>query len=576
MLSDGGRIADIGKNFRSNNVLQVFAFIALQIQICFQNSVVYSGECQLNGNSLICERLSLVRIPLEVEGLQGVESLMVGSNLIGELKPHDITRLPQTLKKLDLTDNRLTKLNFKLLDAKLRDLRELVVSKNRMDAFLMSSKRNGSELIFLDLSYNLVESFRVENEFLKLQKLDLKFNKLAFLPSAAFGFLPDLRHLDLSGNPIHVIPDFSFVDLKSLKVLLINFMPLLSKMEKQSLFALTRLKLLEVRNNPRLETIDFLQDSSQTRMQLEHLDLSSNSMRHFTFPDDLGNLSFVDVSNNMLECDCFSLRSLQALQIVGRKKKHFNLVGFSCTDPNTNDSYRTVKEAVEGLTKKCPYSGFSSPSVSKPKIIAQIGESLLIGCPGLPDSDNVAWLTNRKETFVRFSNDTSVDVDRFLNDSTLDAPNRFVVLSDGSLFIREVLKSDGGDFVCFSVDRNLTDFLPSFDSSLPHSVFSVKLDYAVLTRTSVASMIVGAATAGGFFVASAVLGAVRYAFNTCSRKEKRKKKSIREILEKMSGFKTTQMGRFSAYRTAKMDKLLAFKSATMDQLYAFKTARVDK
>ena len=573
MLSDGGRLGDIGKNFRSNNVLQVFAFIALQIQVCFQNSVVYSGECQLNGNNLVCERLSLVRIPLEVEGLQGVESLILSSNLFSELLPHDITRLPQTLKKLDLTDNRLAKLNFEFLDAKLPDLRELVVSKNRMDAFLLSNKRNDSELIFLDLSYNNIESFRVESECLKLQKLDLKFNKLAFLPSAAFSFLPNLQHLDLSGNPIHIVPDFSFDHLKSLKVLLVNFMPLLSKIAKHSLFALPQLKLLEIRNNPRLETID-LQDLSP-RTQLDHLDLSSNSIRHFSFPDDLGNLSFVDVSNNLLECDCFSLGSLRALYAVGQKKKRFNLFGFSCTNPNTNDSYWTLDDAVEGLREQCPDSGLPSPAAFEPKIIAQIGEPLVIGCPGFRDSDDVVWLTNRKEAYARSSNDSSTNVNLFSNDSTVDTSNRFVVLSDGSLFVRKVLKSDGGDFICFS-GRNFTNFLPASNLSFPHSVLSLRLDYTVLTRTSVASMLVGGAVAAGFFVVSAVLGAVRYAFNTCSRKEKRKRKSIREVLEKMSGFKTAQMGRFSAYRSAKMDKLLAFKSATMDQLYAFKTARVDK
>lgn len=69
---------------------------------------------------------------------------------------------------------------------------------------------------------------------------------------------------------------------------------------------------------------------------------------------------------------------------------------------------------------------------------------------------------------------------------------------------------------------------------------------------------------------------MRYLAYLCSRKERRKRKSIRAVLESIQDYKCAQFDRFSAYRTAKMGQLSAFKSAKIEQLSAFRDARVDR
>ena len=73
-----------------------------------------------------------------------------------------------------------------------------------------------------------------------------------------------------------------------------------------------------------------------------------------------------------------------------------------------------------------------------------------------------------------------------------------------------------------------------------------------------------------------VIGIARYLAYLCSRKERRKRKSIRAVLESIQDYKCAQFDRFSAYRTAKMDQLSAFKSAKIEQLSAFRDARIDR
>uniref|UniRef100_A0A1I8FG58 Ig-like domain-containing protein n=1 Tax=Macrostomum lignano TaxID=282301 RepID=A0A1I8FG58_9PLAT len=113
--------------------------------------------------------------------------------------------------------------------------------------------------------------------------------------------------------------------------------------------------------------------------------------------------------------------------------------------------------------------------------------------------------------------------------------SRVQVLQDGSLYIDYVTRADAGLYRCIA-DNGIG---PPVVREL---VFTLK--YEVLREVKKYGMMVGALSAASLLCIAVVIGLTRLIIRKCSEKERRKQKSIKEMLEHLE-----------AYRGAKMEQL---------------------
>ena len=111
----------------------------------------------------------------------------------------------------------------------------------------------------MDLSYNpLTDLDLVSLESLgHLRHLKLSHNKLGNLPSHCWRFIPYLKSLDISFNPIRVLTKESFYGLQRLQELMVHDLPDLKRFDADSLTQLTYLSHLYIQSWPEIEKFKF-------------------------------------------------------------------------------------------------------------------------------------------------------------------------------------------------------------------------------------------------------------------------------------------------------------------------------
>lgn len=518
------------------------------------------------GQNLLLRRLVLDHNDLNADDILPASKTPLWELYLSANRIDDIDKLTvfSSLFVLDVSENALVHIPATFLDGLLK-LQRLNLAGNQIEEFALSVASDDIPLRELNLSSNSLARFSISGQLRNLEILDLSWNQLTVVDPDSMASLPNLLILIISGNTIGVVPEFAFQYLTSLKNIEMSFLQNLTSISENVFSGLHSLRRLRLSHNSRLDSISSHAFVNLT--QLRHIDLSDNnlsSLRSVMFSDQK-QLAVLDLSENPWSCDCFLFDEFLALENMCRNLSCALDVGPVCWG---------TEESVANLTSDIL-------DCRKPRVLDYtkdarhgVGTSAVLDCTtsGHP-RPQITWMTNRnvKITYSELDAERALFESIFLSgmDSYVqqyEQENRMFVLPNGSLFIAYVTRKEGGTYQCVATNEHGND-----------TVFvEVQLNYQVMSTVAVMSIIVGFLTATGFFFIAVIIGIARYLSLVCSKKERKKRKSIREVLESIQDYKSAQFDKFSAYKTAKMDQLSAFKSAKIDQFSAFRHSRIDK
>lgn len=174
----------------------------------------------------------------------------------------------------------------------------------------------------MDLSSIAIEHMK------KLSEIFLNGNKFLAVPENLYTVGGSLEFLHLSGNPIEIIDQESFVGLTMVKQLNISDLPMLTEIKHNSLKYLTSLEVLHCHSNPKLR--NFSMENLRELKHLTELDVSNNSLSVLDFgeivedkktetekdeesskyDDQFKKLRILKLAGNPWICDCPIMKSL--------------------------------------------------------------------------------------------------------------------------------------------------------------------------------------------------------------------------------------------------------------------------
>uniref|UniRef100_UPI0037E981A9 reticulon-4 receptor-like 2 n=1 Tax=Semicossyphus pulcher TaxID=241346 RepID=UPI0037E981A9 len=228
--------------------------------ICYESSALV--DCQARG---------LLQVPPSVP--HGTWMLDFNGNRLTEVRSRSFVGL-WSLKILLMSNNSIQTVQPQSLSS-LRFLERLDLSFNRLHWLPQDFSQSLSLLQQLQLDHNLLQHLDSYSlaDFENLRKLDLSYNNIRVMDVRAFSSLSRLSLLNLEGNRLNVLKDGLLSRQQSLERLLLGHNNI-SGIETEALAPLRSLTLLGLQGN-QLERIRF-----KTFMKLQttttHLLLSSN------------------------------------------------------------------------------------------------------------------------------------------------------------------------------------------------------------------------------------------------------------------------------------------------------------
>lgn len=205
--------------------------------LCMFNDVVVNignNNCSANRTfnriSFMFEYLSLNNKSIrsfeknwyQLSSSYNIVELMLEGNKIAAVKEYLLNDLPQTIKFVSLRKNRIQSLeNLEILN---KNLRKLDLSQNEIDKIGNDTFKEVTSLVHLKLSSNnIIDLNFVATLSNTLVCLELARNNISVIPDNILSRLINLYHLDLSRNKIKVIDEKSFVGLRQLGYLYLDF-----------------------------------------------------------------------------------------------------------------------------------------------------------------------------------------------------------------------------------------------------------------------------------------------------------------------------------------------------------------
>jgi len=453
------------------------------------------------------------------------------------------------LKLLNLSQNMLYDLPEHIFEG-LDILEELSLSHNEFHVIPFQVFAPLKLLKLLDLSYNTIalipDDFFLPNQYItslfmqgnnlaslssqsfaglsNLRTLDLSNNTLSHLPRNLFGGLKNLQYLNLGRNSIKELSSNSFYDLNMLAWLNLSDNPLqclptklfslcsnldtliiantqLKVLLDTDLSGLTNLKTLIVNNNVYLREID---DYTLVHCpHLQHIDFSGNNLTKL--PQSLSTLSNVqklNLGSNPWTCDCRMLWFLQW-------SKNLTLVEneLICASPAYINANRSnMLHTLRGLNCKATQLVSSTPP-----LLYGLGSDALLECSfaGSP-SPSITWITPMNLALHWNPNPTIPDefskhpYAHYSNLTVLSGEDkaRVQILDNGTLYIRNILRSDCGRYTCFATNpaANVTAYVV------------LSLDPITIYHIKIVSILVGAASAVAFLFAILLIHLLKYVY----------------------------------------------------------------
>ena len=191
--------------------------------VCVENKLVCPGMLQCRGGSCVhsgkvCD--GVIHCPLG-DDERGCHStcpegcvcfgpvLDCSNRTTHQIRLPDVDSVSYQIIALDLSGNNYRDLSNLLWNERLRDLKYLDVSFNKISTFTFGYLH---KLLYLDISHNdiIILPYLLFTSLNKLTGLVIEQNKLQFLEESAFHGLEAISKLDLSNQEIHSIHDKSF------------------------------------------------------------------------------------------------------------------------------------------------------------------------------------------------------------------------------------------------------------------------------------------------------------------------------------------------------------------------------
>lgn len=494
------------------------------------------------------------------DGMESLQWLDLSNNLISVLRDTQLSSLVN-LHSLDLSQNQLQEVpNLSTLSA----LQYLNLNQNRLHnlpgataGFLppMPSLR------YLDLSYNPLRTTRASmfSTLPALTALNLSSCSISHLDAKFLQGASSLRELWLDGNNLTSIagPVFQNTSLLSLSL---SSMSSLANLSHDTFQGLSRLHYLNVSHNPGLSFVHPQLLSPLT--QLEHLDLSHCSiplLSHMTFHNNQV-LKTVYLSANPLSCSCVNAWLVQEVHKAADNSSSFKDVeSLSCVNASSQQAQPLVPQSF-------PCDEIQLHSLSS-KLSVHLGGQLLLRCnhssasePGL-----VRWTTPGKKVLLLhdfhpqakshllteqdIQPGTDYHKGHYWHSSTVYYPHlseredRVIILADGSLYIDYMLRTDAGRYECHVSNAQYNKSATVF----------VYLNYKISGDIQIYAFIVGFLCALAFFTLNLIYVIISWIARRLVNK--RRREIIRQMLENMNAYKSTQITRIQENYTYQLGRV---------------------
>lgn len=454
-----------------------------------------------NYSSLLQMNLSYNRIadlPRYVFKNQKLKTLCLSHNYLQAL-PFQVFAM-EHMTELDLSYNYLaTFLDHFFKFNKYIEL--LLLNNNRITKLTSNALADLTELRHLDLSNNLLTSFSkgLFDSLNKLEFLNVANNPLGSLASGTFRGLKNLRQIDLSRNNM-VLFTFGLLHFSPNLISLAIDDTDIQKIHNSELLGVPLLRNLSIRNNKRLREIEsyVLADTPA----LERLDISGNSLTFL--PQSMANLTrlkHLNISNNPWACDCRMYWF--AAWAEKKKREDLELSELTCgPDAYPNDMLPTLQH----LNCTRPHIVYKTPT----KLYRLKSDAVLECRYSAYPPPSITWITPKREVF-HWNPDAGIP-DTFekhphAHDIYMTPlrviPPRIQVLDNGTLWIRNITRSDCGRYYCYA-SNPISNFT---DDVLLH------IDPTDWNHIRIISLIVGTQSAAGFLGLTLLVQFLRYILN---------------------------------------------------------------
>ncbi|XP_050307687.1 uncharacterized protein LOC126744356 [Anthonomus grandis grandis] len=541
-----------------------------------QSSLKDIKQCLINPENLKTVDLSQNSVNelqnYQFNNFQNLLHLNLSYNQIGDI-PRYVFK-DQKLKTLSLSHNQLQALPFQVFATE--HMTELDLSYNALATFLDHFFKFNKLIEILLLNNNRINKLTSNAlaDLTELKKLDLSHNLLQHVAKGLFDSLNKLEYLNLAENPLSNLASGTFRGLRHLKELnlsgnkftqltfgLMHFSPnLLSlklddteieEIHNSELLGVPSLQNLSMKNNKRLKEIEnfVLADTPLLKM----LDISGNSL--IFLPKSIVNLTsltYLNISNNPWACDC----RMFWFADWAESKRNVTMSELTCgPDAYPNDMLPTLHHL--NCTK--PQIIYKSPT----RLYRLKADALLECRYSAYPPPSITWITPKREVF-HWNPDTGIpDVFKkhpHAHDTLMTPlriiPPRIQVLDNGTLWIRNVTRSDCGRYYCYAnnpVANHTEDVL-------------LHIDPTDWNQIRIFSLIVGIESAGGFLGLTLIVQFLRYILkrfgilnNFCSFcKRDRVSPRARQIytmLDNIEQYKSQQLERLRENYTQQVNRI---------------------
>ena len=500
-----------------------------------------------------------------IQGLKSLRDLNLGNNQIEDFNTEMIAGLDK-LVSLNLQANELTLFNTKNISEE----DQYIINNNSTTIHntITDIKGNNNEtytksqIQTLDLSNNRI-SETLQSSFItlpRLQNLNLSNNEIHHIDENSFLPLNSLKYLDISGNLLKTTPAQLFKNNVELEKLHISNMPVLVYLNHKTFANLSKLSILDLSYNTRLFYIHAYTFNMLSSLQI--LDIRNNSLTTLSenLLQNLTNLQTLMLNGNPWKCDC-NLHWLVSKLNNGSNATYVikHQEDIKCSQPEMLRGTAMVDTDFTNWT--CVAAKVVNYTQNP---LFKIGSTATLNCDVVGDpKPTIIWITPRKKTFIHSPHHIQFDQNRpdgdkyhtnhMWHEGTDYQPftsvlheERVHLLQNGSLFIDYVLRSDGGWYTCFTSNKYGN-----------HSAtMRFKLDYLILRKVRIFSILIGLCTAFVFFLIAIIIWVIRYVAHKCSREQRQKRKSIREIIVNLDAYKSVQLDKLRNYKNITVGTLL--------------------
>ena len=543
-----------------------------------------------------------VLLDVSFENYTSLQALCLAHNNILNVSEGMFVGL-ESLISLDLSHNRISALSASVFSS-LVSLRSLDLSHNQLQ--VVNNLPALSSLRHLSLQYNQLRLVEAENSTLlpampNLSYLDLSNNPLGTTQAGMFKTLPGLITLNMSACSISHLNQKFLMGVSLLRELRLDennltslaspvfqnssltFLSLASMLDLANIshdafLGLNQLVHLNLSHNP---DFSFVQPNVLSPLkQLAQLDLSHCSisqLSHITFHYNK-HLMQVYLGSNPFSCSC--VNAWMAKELIANTSYFVDLPSLSCMNESTGQA-----QPINSTSFLC--EEISLHNITS-RISVKLGGQLLLRCDhnssGQPSV--VRWTTPGGKVFLLHEfhpkasshlltpQDIQPGADyhkgHYWRGSSTYYPHlseredRVIILSDGSLYIDYMLRTDTGPYKCQVSNAHYNK-----------SVTVVLLvDCQISGEIQIYAIIVGFICALTFFALNLIYVIISWIARRLVNK--RRREIIRQMLENMNAYKSSQITRIQENYTHQLGRVRNQYHMQRDRLHKNYTQQVTR